>query len=127
MTRGPLTCAGPPLDHALDEQGPSELEWHRQLFVVDERLLAGGPGALEVAVNGGEMGAAARAAASAHGRPSDVPRASSSCVSDRARSSWPRAASASIASGRNLTTLGSPRPKAAVASASRSRWEAAAW
>ena len=60
MTRGPLLTPGPPFDHSLDEQGPSELERHRQPLMVDERLLAGGPGALEVAVNGREMGAAAR-------------------------------------------------------------------
>ena len=51
---------GPPFDHARDEQGPSELERHGQPLMVDERLRAGGPGALDVAVNGCEMGAAAR-------------------------------------------------------------------
>ena len=55
------------------------------------------------------------AVASAHGRPSDFPCFSSCRVNDRARSISPRAASASISSGRNFTTPGSPRPATAVA------------
>jgi len=48
------------LDHALDEQGPPQLERHRQPLVPGQRLLERGPGSLQVAVQPGEVTAASR-------------------------------------------------------------------